>query len=90
MARSIAAVLIGYIAMTAWVRLSFEVLAIVLGPLAERSLRQSLLSSQGDPSIFFTRPISLACILIATALVLVPVYQKIKRRKAAAEEGQET
>ena len=34
------------------------VLAIVLGPLAERSLRQSLLSSQGDLWIFFERPIS--------------------------------
>lgn len=61
------------------------VLAIVLGPLAERSMRQSLISSQGDPSIFFTRPISLICILIAVALVLVPVFQKFKRRKAAAE-----
>ncbi len=66
------------------------VLAIVLGPLAERSLRQSLISSQGDASIFFTRPISLVCILIAVALILVPVFQKINRRrkKAAAEAGQ--
>ena len=63
------------------------VLAIVLGPLAERTLRQSLLSSQGDPLIFFERPISLTCILIAIALVLVPVYQKIKRRGQAAESS---
>ncbi len=56
------------------------VLAIVLGPLAERSMRQSLISSQGDPLIFFERPISLTCILIAVALILVPVYQKYKRR----------
>jgi putative tricarboxylic transport membrane protein len=62
------------------------VLAIVLGPLAERSLRQSLLASQGDPSIFLTRPISLACILIAVALVMVPVVQKIKRRRKKAAE----
>ena len=65
------------------------VLAIVLGPLAERSLRQSLISSQGDASIFFTRPISLVCIMIAVALVLVPVFQKLKRRRrqaAAADE----
>jgi putative tricarboxylic transport membrane protein len=65
------------------------VLAIVLGPLAESSLRQSLLASQGDPTIFITRPISLVCILIAVALALVPMFQRIKRRKkkvAAAEE----
>ncbi|TNF89103.1 MAG: tripartite tricarboxylate transporter permease [Gammaproteobacteria bacterium] len=66
------------------------VLAIVLGPLAERSLRQSLLSSQGDPLIFFERPISLACILIAVALVLVPVYQKMKRKKNAEQGEQQT
>ena len=65
------------------------VLAIVLGPLAERSLRQSLLSSQGDPMIFLERPISLACILIATALVLVPVYQKMKRKKKAGQSEQQ-
>ena len=62
------------------------VLAIVLGPLAERSLRQSLLSSQGDAMIFLERPISLVCILIAIALVLVPVFQKIKRRKKREAE----
>lgn len=57
------------------------VLAIVLGPLAERSLRQSLLGSQGDPTIFFTRPISLVCILIAMALICYPIYSKAKRKK---------
>ncbi|MGD2170956.1 MAG: tripartite tricarboxylate transporter permease [Gammaproteobacteria bacterium] len=65
------------------------VLAIVLGPLAERSLRQSLLSSQGDPMIFLNRPISLTCILIALALVMVPIVQKFLRRRkreAAAKE----
>ena len=34
------------------------VLAIVLGPLAETSMRQSLLIAHGSPSIFFTRPIA--------------------------------
>ena len=65
------------------------VLAIVLGPLAERSLRQSLLSSQGDPLIFFQRPISLVCILIAFALVMVPVVQKFQRRRKKAAAAQE-
>ncbi len=57
------------------------VLAIVLGPLAERSLRQSLLGSQGDVSIFLTRPISAVCIVIALALILYPVYQKMSHRR---------
>ncbi len=57
------------------------VLAIVLGPLAERSLRQSLLGSQGDVSIFMTRPISAVCILLALALVCYPLMQKYARRR---------
>jgi len=58
------------------------VLAIVLGPLAERSLRQSLLISQGEASIFVTRPISAACIAIAVALMLYPVLLSWRRRAA--------
>jgi putative tricarboxylic transport membrane protein len=63
------------------------VLAIVLGPLAERSLRQSLLISQGEASIFFTRPISAACILIAVALVLYPLLLTWRRRRVARDRA---
>ena len=60
------------------------VLAIVLGPLTERSMRQSLISSQGDPMTFLERPISLVCILIAVGLVSYPMISKmIKKRKSA-------
>ena len=59
------------------------VLAIVLGPLAERSLRQSLLSSQGDVMIFFERPISAVCIALAVGLMLYPIYLIIKKKKQA-------
>jgi putative tricarboxylic transport membrane protein len=57
------------------------VLAIVLGPLAERSLRQSLISSQGDVTTFITRPISLTCIFLALALILFPIVQRILRKR---------
>jgi putative tricarboxylic transport membrane protein len=64
------------------------VLAIVLGPLAERSLRQSLISSQGDPLTFFERPISLTCVMLAVALVSYPLVQKaMRRRKKAVNAG---
>ncbi len=63
------------------------VLAIVLGPLAERSLRQSLLASQGDPLVFLERPISAICIALAVALMLYPVINgMLKRRRAAQAE----
>ncbi len=57
------------------------VLAIVLGPLAERSLRQTLIGSHGDVSIFFTRPISAICIAIAFGLVFYPVYKNFRKNK---------
>lgn len=57
------------------------VLAIVLGPLAERSLRQTLIGSHGDVTIFFTRPISAICIAIAIALICYPLFQKYRRRR---------
>ncbi|MGF1503011.1 MAG: tripartite tricarboxylate transporter permease [Paracoccaceae bacterium] len=59
------------------------VLAIVLGPLAERSLRQSLIGSQGDMMTFVERPISLACLLVAAALMAYPLVLKLMRRKSA-------
>ena len=64
------------------------VLAIVLGPLAEQSLRQSLLGAQGDPSLFFTRPISGIVIAIAALLMLYPVLAGITtRRGGPAKQG---
>ncbi len=58
------------------------VLAIVLGPLAERSLRQSLLASQGDPMTFIERPISAICIAIAIGLMLYPVFLAWRKRNS--------
>jgi len=60
------------------------VLAIVLGPLAEPSLRQSLLVSDGDISVFFTRPISGTFMAIAILLLVMPMVQAMRRRMKAA------
>ena len=63
------------------------VLAIVLGPLAERSMRQSLIGSQGDFTVFIERPISLTCLLIAFALILYPFVSRIIRKRREARAG---
>jgi putative tricarboxylic transport membrane protein len=64
------------------------VLAIVLGPLAEPALRQSLLASQGEFTIFFTRPISAICMAAAVALVAYPLVQSwLRRRRPATAEA---
>ena len=66
------------------------VLAIVLGPIAEPKLRQSLLLSDGDPSIFFTRPIAGPITVIAIILLLLPLFKVIrdKMRKSGGAETQ--
>jgi len=56
------------------------VLAIVLGPLAEASMRQSLIINHGNPMIFFERPISGPLMAIAIALFMMPVVQWLRRR----------
>ncbi len=61
------------------------VLAIVLGPLAERSMRQSLISSQGDVTTFVTRPISLTCVILALLLISYPLIQRAMRKRKAAQ-----
>ena len=60
------------------------VLAIVLGPLAETSMRQSLLINHGNPSIFFERPIAGPIMLTAIALLIWPAVQAWRRRGARA------
>ena len=53
------------------------VLALVLGPLAERALRQSLIISDAGLGIFFLRPISGVLMVAALAAVAVPVVRAI-------------
>ena len=66
------------------------VLAIVLGPLAEESFRQSLLLRQGDILIFFQRPLSAMFMAIALFLFVYPIVMmnlRARRRRAAAAAG---
>ncbi len=55
-------------------------LGYVLGPLMEEYVRRALLISRGDPTVFFTRPISLA-FMIATLLILVVMIAPAVRKK---------
>jgi len=57
------------------------VLAIVLGPLAEPALRQSLIGSQGDVMIFFERPISGTIMVFAIFFLVLPLAKVVKDRR---------
>jgi putative tricarboxylic transport membrane protein len=61
------------------------VLAIVLGPIAEPTLRPSLLRSSGDPMIFFNRPIAGPITIVAIILILLPGIKFLRRKWAKAK-----
>jgi putative tricarboxylic transport membrane protein len=54
------------------------ILALVLGDLAELSLRRALLLSLGDPLILVTRPISALLIAAALVSILYPLFKRPK------------
>ncbi|MCZ8535459.1 putative tricarboxylic transport membrane protein [Paenisporosarcina quisquiliarum] len=62
------------------------VLALVLGPMIENNMRRALTISNGDFSIFVTKPLSLLFILAAAAWLLVPLLLKLKGRKIIINE----
>jgi TctA family transporter len=59
-------------------------LGFVLGPMMEENLRRALLLSRGDPFVFFTRPLSLAMLVMAALLVLVIVLPNVRRTRQEA------
>jgi len=73
--------IVGYLMRKLDYPLAPAVLAIVLGPLAEPALRQSLIISDGSFSIFFTRtyagPIMIAALIFLFLPLLKMGYQKL-------------
>lgn len=57
------------------------VLGLVLGPMVENNLRRALTISNGDYSIFVTRPISLAFLLITLLWLIVPLVLKSRGKR---------
>ncbi|OGP77236.1 MAG: transporter [Deltaproteobacteria bacterium RBG_16_49_23] len=65
------------------------VLAMVLGPLMDQSLRQSLLMSGGSGMIFFTRPICLVIFVVIGLILLLSVLPLIGRMRKTMDEMKE-
>jgi putative tricarboxylic transport membrane protein len=64
------------------------ILGLVLGDAMERALRQSLMMSQGDLSILISRPMSATMLVLAVAILFLPLFRKANSwRVKAVEEG---
>jgi putative tricarboxylic transport membrane protein len=68
---------LGYVAKKLDFPLAPAVLTLILGPMVERSLRESLSMSRGDYSIFFTRPISLVLLIITAIIFATSAWQAL-------------
>ena len=75
---------LGFVFMKLRVEPAPLILAFVLGPLMEENLRRALLISRGDPTVFFTRPISLGFLIATAALLLVIALPFLRKKKEQA------
>ena len=65
------------------------ILAVVLGPMLENALRQSLTMSQGSFAIFVSRPICAVIFGIILVILLMAMLPAIKRRRGECEAFKE-
>ncbi|WP_053362535.1 tripartite tricarboxylate transporter permease [Bacillus sp. FJAT-27251] len=65
-------------------------IAMILGPIAEESLRQSLILSEGSIGIFLTRPISIIFILLTIGSFIIPFISKMKKDIKTNKKEDET
>jgi TctA family transporter len=76
--------LLGYIC----VKLACEpaplILGFILGPMMEENLRRAMLLSRGDPSVFFTKPISAVLLGMSIALLLIVVAPAVRAKREEA------
>ncbi len=47
----------------------------------EEHLRRAMVFSHGDPSVFFTRPISLVLLIVAALLLFFTVIPTVSRKR---------
>ncbi|MBK5256560.1 MAG: tripartite tricarboxylate transporter permease [Vicinamibacteria bacterium] len=75
--------MVGFVMRRVDIPVAPAIIGMILGPMAEQQFRRALAISQGDPSVFFTRPISASLLSLALfAILAVPVVRAYQTRKA--------
>jgi putative tricarboxylic transport membrane protein len=77
--------LLGYAFRKLDIPLAPMILTMILGPLMERGLRQSLEMSNGDASILFTRPLSGTLLVIALLIIATSTFRAFSAVKGETE-----
>ena len=76
--------LIGYVLL----RLKFEpapmLLGFIVGPLIEEHFRRAMLLSNGDPSVFITRPVSATLIGLSVLILILMLMPSVKKVQSEA------
>ncbi|MCC8436677.1 tripartite tricarboxylate transporter permease [Brevibacillus sp. M2.1A] len=62
------------------------VLGLVLGPMIENNMRRALTTSNGDFSIFLTKPLSAAFLVCALLWLLIPIFLKRRGKQVIISE----
>jgi len=76
--------ILGYFFIKLRFSLATFILAVILGTMIESNFRRSLIMSNDQLSIFFTRPISLIFMLLTIAALVLPIIRAIyKSRKTS-------
>jgi putative tricarboxylic transport membrane protein len=57
-------------------------MGFILGPMLEEHLRRAMIISKGDATVFVTRPLSLALLLLAVGVLVVVFLPAIARKRA--------
>ena len=57
------------------------ILGVILGPMAEANLNRALIVTKNDWTILFTRPLSLAFLIVSALFIGMTVYTNLKDKK---------
>ena len=73
---------LGYMLVELGCELAPMLFGVIVGPMMEEYLRRAMALSQGDPTIFLTRPISAALLTAAAVAIVLTALPKIRNRRS--------
>ena len=76
--------LVGYVFMKLKCEPAPLLLGFLLGPMMEVYMRRAMLLSRGNPWVFFTRPLSLAFLVLAAILLVIIILPNIRKAREVA------